>query len=225
MDNTRSQLDCQNKAFRYEEGQYVCHIRADIQPDERDVLDETIRIILDHRDSSKQGWKSLCSDQQAERSLLHLTLLRGHRAIYYHHIKPLVNEAREICSSFSPVKIFLGDLKLFHNHEKTREFLCLATYPFSEANLKNLKERLKEKIDQYAIKLSVEDETPETLTHCSLLSRDISTEQNCTAHGLEVDKLSNICISHLGDIPEVAITISSIKLAVGCVTYDLKLAQ
>lgn len=201
------------QAFNYEDGQFICHVYSNLSEQDQSVLNELACVF-----SRSTRWSRFDSNQTA----LHLTLLRGHRALYYNHIRPLLSDLKNICMSHRPIKLFLSDLKIFHNQEKTKEFLCLVATTNSETNIKNLKDSLKSQIDQYAIRLNEEDETLETLTHCSFLYREY-VQSAASALVSEVEELTNLCNEVIGEVPVLILTISQIKLSIGCKVYDFQL--
>lgn len=206
------------KAFEYQEGQFVCHVYSDLTGSERVIIDDLVRIFLEGAHISPR-WSAIFDSSVDP----HLTLLRGHRALYYNHIDPLLSGIRQICLKHKPIRLLLSDLQIFRNQERTKEFLCLVTTPSFESGLKPFKDELKDLIDQFALKLTDEDESPDTLTHCSIMSRTILPEHHSGSRDTELVELNRLCDDLLGEVPVLVSNISSIKLSIGCKTHEFQL--
>ena len=219
--------EADRKSFNYEEGQFICHIFATISDEEKLVIDEVTRHVLEQQGISKdsrshQGWTSLEEDNPVkEKPSLHITLLRGHRAIYYHQIKSLVDALVLECKSIAPFCLCLDDLRVFHNFEKTRQFLCLSSRENIPPQLKQLKLKVRQRIDQFATKLTSEDETDDTLPHCSFMSR---VEEVCDDKKL-VEDLNNLYSDEPQDYPLCIVRIERIFVKIGKCIYNISLAD
>lgn len=228
------------QAFEYEKGQYICHISAAIRPDERQVLEDVIKVIIQHQKepSSEEsrtacnGWKPLvdssCSsqgDSEIESSSLHVTLLRGHRAIYYHQIRALIECLKVDCQSVQAFNLCLDQLKIFHNAERTKQFLCMTGKANDTSLLGELKQKLRDRVDSFAIKLTSEDETPDTTVHCSLMVR----EANCVNGALDtvstVKILDQLCQRSFDEYPICIIDVDSVLVKIGNHNYNLSLTH
>lgn len=216
-----------SKAFNYEKGQFICHVFATISENEREDLEEIVESIISDKDFAKH-WKPICKlgTNEDSQSSLHITLLRGHRAVYYHQIKPLVDSLRNNLRVIPPIRICLNDFRMFSNNENTKQFLCIAPNRSSSSEnfskLKNLKLVLKETIDQYAIKLTSEDETDDTVAHCSLMYCDTTTgpDQNNETSLNEFNKWYKL---NSPDRPTCLVNINVIQVKIGNTIYKINL--
>lgn len=228
----KSKLDSVKRAFNYEQGQYICHVYAKISDDERESLEEIIREVeqVQNEPSCLQAmkdWRTICDLNSDDELGLHLTLLRGHRAIHYHQIKYLVDSVKTLCNQLEPFKVCLDELKIFHNYERTKQFLCLAgrssQHSTDSTRLHDLKQLLRQKVDEFAIKLSDEDETTDTLSHCSLMYRKLNANDEL----LENDPALNDFNRHFSEshveIPICIIQVNTIHLKIGHLIYDIEL--
>lgn len=220
------------KAFGYETGQFICHTFASLTADQKSILDEVTEIILiKQKDNPGWAWLPITEigiENEADLNL-HITLLRGHRAIYYHQIKPLIEALKSECANIRPVSLCLDEFRIFHNFERTKQFLCITprnTNYISEESrkLSLLKERVQQVVDKFAIKLTNEDEDINTLAHCSFMRRDISDNTNKFDANNFILDLQDLCSSTLGEYPVCVTKINQIRVKVGNRMYDIDLS-
>lgn len=218
-------------AFNYETGQFICHVFASLTANEKSILGDVIEIIQkSQRTSPNWAWSPISDNKQDNiDSDLHITLLRGHRAIYYHQIKPLVDGIKYVCSNIQPICLCLDQFKIFHNFERTSQFLCISprdTSYISEESRKLdlLKEKIRQVVDQFAIKLTNEDEDISTLAHCSLMRREVVGGEQFDAEDflLALDKL---CLSTFHEYPMCITRINQIQIKIGNHVYDVNLSK
>lgn len=212
------------QAFEYEKGQYTCHVFAAPPEAVGDELDDLIVSFLSNENESDtllSGWIQSGSSALNCDEAYHITLIRGHRAIYYHEIKPFLKVIESKCASIKPVDLCLVKLRVFSNFEKTRQFLCLVDESRNES-LAQLKRELIDAVDTFAIKLTHEDEDRDTLAHCSLLQRDVSGQQS---HDLEdiAESFRNLCKTKLGDSPVIMCRVDRVYVRVGHKTHVFEL--
>lgn len=223
------------KAFRYEEGQFVCHIYSDVVSESAsaDFFDDLIRCmklrqIEDPTNGVYRGWKPVPSGSaEHQLSNLHITLLRGHRAVYYHQIKALVSCIENECKTLRPTFICLDELKIFHNFEQSKQFLCLSSRrnqpEVALEDLLRLKQSLRKAVDQFAVKLTAEDETSSTLAHCSFMHRDVDEKTDTAAseqHSISIDDMFSKSVE---EYPTCSIHIKKIQLKIGKYVYEFSL--
>lgn len=55
----------------------------------------------------------------------HISLLRGHYAVQYHQIDPLLNQLETAIKSFNQFVLCLSKVRLFNNDEKSRSFIAI----------------------------------------------------------------------------------------------------
>lgn len=218
------------QAFCHEQGQFICHIYATINSDEsRQTLNDVIQIIKNEQDKTIiafEGWQPIhssgCIDDTD--SNLHITLIRGHRAIYYHQIRPLVSAIKSECANIKPISLCLNKLKIFHNYEQTKQFLSISALQSPMSDLDQLKHRLQKTVDQFAMKLTNEDETNDTLVHCSLMYRELQQvhrDPNVVESNLK--SIENLCIDKLEEYPLCFIKVDIIHVKIGNHLYKLSL--
>lgn len=217
------------KAFQYQEGQFICHIYATLRSDDaKQTLDEVVELIKNQQSAGNEQaferWQPVnCDTQDA-----HVTLIRGHRAVYYHQIKPLVAAIKSECDLIKPVNLCLDKLRIFHNHERSKQFLCIATREAQSIQLNGLlemKQKLIKVVDDFAIKLTAEDESESTLAHCSLMSRQVQQVQDEQNNHCD-DQLQAIESCILNELDEYPICIDKIdrilmKIGNHVYTFDL----
>lgn len=220
------------KAFNYETGQFICHIFASLTENQKSLLDDVVEIIQKkQRTNQHWAWSPISDNQQDDTIMdLHITLLRGHRAIYYHQIKPLIEALKAECVNLQPICLCLDQFRIFHNFERTKQFLCITsrnTSYLSEESRKLglLKEKIQQVVDQFAIKLTNEDEDMNTLAHVSIMRREVIGDSN----KFDVDnfllELEQLCLSSLDDYPICVTKISQIHVKVGNHVYDVNLSK
>lgn len=221
------------KAFNYETGQFICHTFASLTADEKSILDEVIEIIQNkQKENLDWAWLPITdigTEDEADLNL-HITLLRGHRAIYYHQIKPLIEALKSECANIQPVCLCLDEFRIFHNFERTKQFLCITprnTNHISEESrkLSLLKDRIQQVVDKFAIKLTNEDEDIDTLAHCSLMCREILDDKNKFDANNFILDLQDLCLSNLNEYPVCVTKINQIRVKVGKRMYDVDLSR
>lgn len=234
------------KAFGYESGQFICHVYAEIQPTQLQDLEEAIQAIQDEQNSPSlepnlaaalAGWKSICNSEDDDgpeassaghnrgtSNRLHVTLLRGHRAVYYHQIRALIAAIENECKTLKPFSLCLDKFEIFHNYERTKQFLCLISQR-TPNELNCLKRALTQVINQFAIKLTEEDESPDTLAHCSLMTRPRAPSLPVREGTLEetINLLCQVCSSRLNDDLICLTRIDAINIKIGNHIYRLDL--
>lgn len=222
----KSDCDTQRKAFRYENGQFVCHIYAEIQEHEKQLLEEVIQIVQRKRvcDNNVSKWRPICdnlNDDQLSDRPLHVTFLRGHRVVYYHQIKALVEAVQVECQLIKPFRVCLDSLKIFTNHEGNKQFLCICSC-LDDDFFYQAKKRIQSKVDQFAIKLTDEDETESTVAHCSLLCRDVSNQEQVSETML--DELIQLIEKEFNEELVCVLNVNSIEIKIGNKIYHLSLS-
>jgi len=208
------------KAFDYESGQFLCHVYATIPESQEQVLDDVITLV-ERRYPVTEGW---VREGTLDENKWHMTLVRGHRAVYYHQIRDLVGRIRSECMLIQPFNICLDTLKIFHNYEKTKQFLCMVcnqSVVDKTSALYVFKTKLREIIDQYAIKLTCEDETTDSLAHCSLMSRETSSSRDNQVHILA--EIERLCSSEMDELPVCIVRVDSIHVKIGNRDYEINL--
>lgn len=230
MKHTMSGVD--KKAFNYETGQFICHVYATIPESERQTVDDVIQVVQDEQTKSNNpamcDWKPLCDE--ADETSLHITLLRGHRAVYYHQIRSLIETLRLECTKLQPFSLCLDDLRIFQNLERNRQFLCLASRSSSNSTddsspLAKLKQTLMQSIDQYAIKLTNEDETSDTAAHSSLMFRDVCSTADVMTSDLDstVKVINELCFPEPDEYPMLLVQVETVQVKIGNHVYTLDL--
>ena len=222
--------DSNKKAYEPEKGQFLCHIylSIDFGPNQETLSDIIELIEAEQTRSSSsafQGWHSLNDQSDAKgKSDFHVTLLRGHRTIHYHHIKPLVSNIETHCRNLSPFNLCFDKLRIFYNYEKTKQFLCIAASnnPSSaeSSEFVTLKQKLQSVIDQFADRSTEEDETDDTVTHCSIMSRDVQQVSGELESDLKA--IENLCNENLDDYPICFVKVDSVNLKIGQEVYNFR---
>ena len=190
------------KAFDYEEGQFICHIYTTIESEEcLQTFNDITQLVQETKGSRfLTGWTKVVGVEDNDEARVHMTLLRGHKAIYYHHIKSLVKSIRLKCQTLRPFHICLDELRIFSNYEKTKQFICIASSSSEMcSDLQKLKHELHLVVSEFAVNLTDEDETPDTIAHCSLMCREIS--QPCREQqSVESVQSENEIVKDLNDL-------------------------
>lgn len=217
------------KAFDYEQGQFICHLYAELGTEICDTLDELSEQLMSQQTSNPilKEWKPIQTTHVRSDSW-HVTLLRGHRAVHRHQIEALVSLIKTECDSLEPFNICLDVLDVFSNFEKTKQFLVIAERHSSAPNITHsaLKQALRTSIDKFAIKLTDEDETNDTRAHCSLLTRDLnqtSIEYSETSAKESLQLVEEICLKCMERVPICVTRIDRIHIKIGNHVYDIKL--
>lgn len=211
----------ERKAFLHESGQFICHVYAKIDTEYCQVLEDMTTIIQRQQSQDKldlvRYWDPITTSENED---FHITLVRGHRAIYYHQIKFLLEAIQRNCHIEKPITVCLDDLRVFNNFENTKQFLCLASS--NDTNICNLKQNLRNTIDKFAITLTNEDETEDTTTHCSFMFRD-NLDNNKQDQVSTVSDLNSLFESQLGELPICQVRLNSIQVKIGNHVYNLNL--
>lgn len=225
------------KAFHYEEGQFICHVYAKIESDEQEqVLDDVIETIQSEQSSSQnlsgaiRGWIPVETDcHEDSETKLHITIIRGHRAVYYHQIKPLIAALQSLCENLEPVCLCLDELRIFNNFERTKEFLCLSARENELIGghdiFCQLKLRLRDIVDRFASKLTDEDETLDSLPHVSLMYRDTLKDDELSDQSHHIDELNRLFAHNPGGQPISLVRIETILVKIGKCEYRLNLKK
>lgn len=218
-----------SKAFNYEQGQFICHSYAKLGIDICDTLDDLIDLLSEQIKNIPvlAGWTPLKNGGSSDNDSWHVTLLRGHRALYRHQIKALISLIEAECKSVEPFNLCLDVLDVFYNFERTKQFLVIAERPssHSKAGLEALKHVLKTSIDKFAIKLTGEDETRDTRAHCSLLARDLAQDPLSEEADSEktVQLVEKLCLENIDKVPVCVARVDMIHIKVGNHVYDIRL--
>lgn len=207
----------QPKAFKYQEGQFICHTYFSLPSNEKQSLEKIRSLFRSHQKSNTYKWEYNKDDP------LHVTVLRGHRAIYKHQINSMIDAIEQVCDNISPFGICLDKIKIFSNNEKTRRFACMVSST-NYQNVIEIKKKIQETIDKFAIKLSNEDETEDTTLHCSLMN--CPTDKVCQSDlQTEEESLRQICILHSSqrEEPICYIHVDKIHIRIGNTVYNISL--
>lgn len=221
------------KAFHYEEGQFICHVYSKIQSEEQEqLLNDAIDLVQSEQsrniDGAFENWRPVGKDDAETK--LHITLIRGHRAVYYHQIKPMTEELRTACENLEPIYLCLDQFRVFENFERTKQFLCFVArqneLSREQNNFRVLKQKLQDIVDRFAIKLTSEDETEDTLAHISLMQREIPEEVpgRCDLK-LISDELDRLLSENLSEQPICVVRLETITVKIGKSEYQLKLVE
>lgn len=229
------------KAFNYEEGQFICHIYVDVaqsSSESGETLEDIVKCIQNTQNSCKEDnlWQPMSNlnksfialtnnHSQYQNPSFHITLVRGHRSLCYHQIRPLVEDITERCKNHKPFTLCLDRLVIFDNQEKTKSFLCLSSHQ-SNGNLDSLKKSLHDSICLFATLLSDEDETDDTIAHCSLMWRHLDVmKDKQTSYDEEIIRLNNIISKPLNDFLIEIIIINAITVRIGHQEYSIPLGE
>lgn len=224
----------QRRAFEQEKGQFICHIYSSIEGD--DIEDSLVKIIKVLRSQKSEAtpnaailaWNPL-NETATDLVNLHLTLIQGHRALHYHQIKHLIELLRNECSTIKPFSIFLDHLEILSNHEKTKQFLCLATSNTAtgdaSSDLMCLRKSLKDILDRFATRLTEEDENINSITHCSFMVRDAILPYSNDQIKKELEDVYEIFGQTQEEFPICALTINRIHVTIGNHTYTFELSR
>lgn len=215
-----------SKAFNYEDGQFVCHIHARIPEEIHQLLLDIVQVIENKQQqtpNATNAWVSVSNDNKNQAHEFHITLLRGHRAIYYHQIRPLIDSLRIACANLAPFSVCLDRLEIFQNHESTKQFLCLASRASNTQAISKLKQELDHIVKQFAIQLTSETETTDTVAHSSLMYRQMSCNDKDFDIQSTLQDMQKLCSDELGDVPICVVRIECIQVTIGNHTYNLHL--
>lgn len=220
-------------AFEYETGQYICHLYIDSKIDNPEhnfncnIYDEFIKLVQDNpiNDERKHHpWLPMprsCPtgvELQTERQPFHLTISRGHYALYYNQIKPFVEALNTKCRDIDRFKIYLDELVIFENHEKTKRFLCLASHMTNEA-FNDLRQGVQATLNDFASSLTQECYIHEAVPHCSLMWQEIfETNETCDKKA-EICHLNQLIETSMSDDLCVIVDVESIIAKIGFKTY------
>lgn len=209
-------------AFEYESGQFICHLFAKVPENDssaidllNDIIEAVSELETEKSVSEEQRWVPMDKDG------FHITLVRGHWAIYQHQIRPLVESIRSQCKRLGSVFVCLDRVKIFDNNERSKQFMCLASRDSQSCqNLGHLKQCLTSAVREFAIRLTDEDETEDTLAHCSLFYRkpvDVKID--------EIDTIEEACLKRIGQHPTCLFSVKSIFVKIGCVDYEIAIGN
>ena len=222
-----------SRAFEQEQGQFLCHVYVAVNIEATtEVLGDIVELVEAEQCRSQErafrDWK-VVKCESGTNNQFHVTLLRGHRVIYHHQIEPLLSGIESEIKTSTPLSVCLDKLKLFHNHEQTKQFLCIATRETNQASevveLMNLKLRLRNAIDQFATRMTEEDESHDTLPHCSLMCRDVQQVEQSDLIDEDLKKIENLCEENLQDYPVCIVQVGTIYIKIGNHIYSFQLPQ
>jgi len=225
------------KAFHGEEGQFVCHAYTKLESsDSQDLIIKIIESVTDHQRNCEslmgqnKEWRSvinLDASGDTPDSTPHVTLLRGHRVVYQHQIKSLVESVQKFCATIRPFSLCLDTIDIFNNYEKTKQFLCITVrrdqYQTQPNDVSDLKIRLQQVIDQFATRLTDEDETIDTMPHSSLMVRDVDSASNSEIPKSELEFMDKMLKDGLHEDLECYLKVEFIYLMIGNHHYKFKL--
>lgn len=215
------------RAFEQEKGQFMCSVYLSIDSS-NDTLSDIVELIeaeqTRYPSEAFRGWISLNNQTDAfEKSDFHVTLIRGHRTIHYHQIKPLLAAIEDLARSLKKLNLCLDKLRLFSNYEQTKQFLAITTRNNQSSvelsDFMAMKRSLRDVADQFADRSTVEDETEDTIPHCSIMSRELiraPSEDEVSSHLREIESL---CNENLDDYI-CLVNIDKIKLKIGKEVYS-----
>lgn len=212
-------------AFTRADGQFVCHIRGKIEDNiSTNCFHDIIDVIENHQSQSKQYWPPWNSIDKTE-SGLHISMFRGHMCVAYHQIKPLLEQIKFVCNNSKSLNITLDSLKVFNNHEKTKQFLCMVEGKQIEetCDILKFKKTLKPLLDNYITRLTDEVDTSESMVHCSLMTRKATGYMNDDGLLKEIKEIETLCKDELGYVPIYMERIQSLDVIIGNQTYNIKL--
>lgn len=221
----------EGKAFDYIEGQFICHIYFEVSNEEEDytdcgdntrqLTDAISAILLQDRTASNEAWKRI-TNEKGEHPL-HVTLVRGHWAVYRHQIKTLVDSIQKECAQISPFSVCLDEFKIFSNYEKSKEFLCIATRGEQDTSpVRSLRQKIQAVLNELSTQLTDEDESDCSQTHCSLLHRKFQDKPE-ESNEDQLENINNTCKTSLGSIPICIIRVNFIKVKIGHQIYKINL--
>lgn len=167
----------------------------------------------------------------------HISVLRGHRVVLYHQIRPLIDQLRETCARIHQFNIILSDIELFFNQESTKCFLSLARPAKCPSDsFERLRDTIKPVIEQYASRMTEEDDFQDTRPHCSFLYCDIigrekleeTNQTNNEETVQELIKENNVLKNYLyGGVCNsdtvCIVRVKSIQIRIGSHVYSLPL--
>lgn len=225
-------------AFKQEQGEFVCHVYAVLNIDSNtEVLTDIIELVEAEQsrssDGAYRGWTNVGSEiddnGSSHSNQYHVTLIRGHRVIYHHQIAPLLDSMGSEIKRLNAFRVCLDKLRLFYNHENTTQFLCLASRETSQAMeilcLKEIKHRLRAILNQFAMRKTEEDESDDTLAHCSLMRRDVQQVQQQTDADEDLSEIEKLCYDNLPDYPICFVQVDTIHIKIGCRVYSFDLEK
>lgn len=110
-DTTSSTANKRQRTFASVRNQFVVHVFVPLEGDEQieemydDFADITDKVVFEKEP--------------------HISLIRGHYAVEYHQIDPLLNQLEAAIKSYSAFSLCLSKVRLFSNDEKSRHFIAL----------------------------------------------------------------------------------------------------
>lgn len=221
------------KAFDYEQGQFITHPFAKLSNDLSETLTDLVSLLKQEalQNALLESWMPLRreDDDTGDDYTWHVTLLRGHRAIHKHQIRPLISTIRDACSTLEPFTLCLDNIDVFCNFERTKQFIVITERTgIEQPACSALRSALRGAIDKFAIKLTDEDETDDTRAHCSLLMRDIAPGSPKIGEDerLAISKLvEEVSTTSLDQLPIYVIRVEKIFMKIGNHVYDFKLGD
>ena len=99
------------RTFPSERNQFVVHVFVSLAEDKQiqEIKDEF----------------SYISEKIYFVSQPHISLIRGHYAVQYHQIDPLMDKLSNVINSYNKFSLCLSNVKLFSNEEKSRYFVAI----------------------------------------------------------------------------------------------------
>lgn len=110
-ENDKQITNKRQRTFASVRNQFVVHVFVPLEDDEQiqDIYDDfgdiTDKVIFEKEP--------------------HISLIRGHYAVQYHQIDPLLNQLETAIKSFSQFVLCLSKVRLFNNDEKSRNFIAI----------------------------------------------------------------------------------------------------
>lgn len=221
-----------SRAFEREQGQFVCHLQAIVPDDNRFWMTKTIETVLllqtpkfEHL-STWSHWAPIYDDDQK----LHVSLIRGHKAVAGHHIQPLYEEIKEFCDYVNPMPLFMSQFSILTNHEGTKEFLTVSerVSKFVKSPTLELALSLDPIIKKYAINLNDEnfENDDDTLIHCSLMQRNAVDWKDPFEKRREELMLDKLLDKYSGIYCRNDVFfIKNLNFIAGCYTYPIELKE
>lgn len=223
------------RAFDYEQGQFIIHPFARLTDDISDSLRGLVTSLNEvaQQNAILNHWRSLqiednCTNDTGDDYTWHVTLLRGHRAIHRHQIKPLISSIVARCSTLESFNLCLDDIDIFSNFERTKQFIVITERKsIMQPACSALRSAVKDEIDKFAIRLTDEDDNEDTRAHCSLMTRDMdqcSSDIDEEERQATLKLVEDVCIRDFEQIPIFVTRVDRIHIKIGNHVYDIKLS-